>query len=79
MLQLITTVLAAIGGAAVVREGLRKNGRWWREAGQAMVSGLISGVAIGLLLVAMILNPFFFPAAFFLAILFVPAIMSRRR
>lgn len=79
MTTIIGAVLVAIGGAAVVREGLRKNGRWWREAGQAMANGFISGLAIGLLLVAMIMNPFFFPAAFFLAILFVPAIMSRRR
>ncbi|MDO4806075.1 MAG: DnaJ domain-containing protein [Coriobacteriales bacterium] len=79
MTTVIGGVLAGIGLAAIMREGLRSNTRWWQEAFQAVGSGLVSGVLIGVLLVAMLMNPLFFPAAFFLAILFIPAFMSRRR
>lgn len=79
MTVIIGAVLAALGLATVVREGIRSNARWWQEAFQSVGGGLLSGVAIGLLFAAMVMNPFFFPAAFFLAILFIPAFMSRRR
>ncbi|MBO7673493.1 MAG: DnaJ domain-containing protein [Atopobiaceae bacterium] len=80
---MLTTVIGAlmcgVGVAAVWREGLRSNSRWWTEAVQAIGSGIVSGLVIALLLLFMSMNPFFFPAAFFIALLFLPTFMSRRR
>ena len=75
----IGAVICGIGVAALWREGLRSNKRWWSEAVQAVGSGIVSGAIIAVLLIFMAINPFFFPAAFFIALLFVPTILSRRQ
>lgn len=80
---ILTTVIGAlmcgVGVAAIAREGLRSNSRWWTESLQAVGSGILSGIVVALLLVFMSFNPLFFPAAFFIALLFLPTLMSRRQ
>ena len=49
-MTVIGVVMAAMGIVMVVREGLRANGRWWAQAGTAVVAGASSGLIVGLLL-----------------------------
>lgn len=79
MTTIIGAAFCAMGVVSIIGDGVRTTARWWQQGAQAIGSGLLSGVVIGVLFMAMAINPFFFPAAFFLAILFVPALMSRRQ
>lgn len=80
---MLTTVIGAgccgIGIATIVREGVRSNSHWWSQGFHAIVSGVMTGLVMGLLMLVMAMNPFFFPAILFLALLLIPAFTSRRQ
>ena len=46
-------LLFLFGGYLVVRDGLRRSGRWWRNAGVAVLNGLSNGFFIALFLMMM--------------------------
>lgn len=75
---LVGAIMCAIGAAGIVREGVKNNARWWREGLQAVWSGLLTGLALGLLFVVMTLRPSLIATLLFLAVLFLPLFMSRR-
>ncbi len=79
MTTIIGAAFCAMGVISILGDGVRMNPRWWQQGAQAAGSGVISGLVLGALFMAMAINPFFFPAAFLLAILFIPAFMSRRQ
>lgn len=78
MTTVIGVVCCGFGLASIVSEGVKSNLRWWRHGVEAVGNGVMTGLVMGLLLMFMAMNPFFFPAALFLAVLFIPALMSRR-
>ncbi len=69
-------IMAAIGLAMVISEGVRLNARWLREGGVAIVGGASTGIIIGLLL--MFSGPFLSMIAFILPVIILFSILSRR-
>jgi molecular chaperone DnaJ len=76
-MSVIGAVLVAVGLAMVIREGMRSNVRWWREAGAAIVSGAVTGGIVGLfvLLSGALL---FSPLLYILIFMIVFSMMARR-
>lgn len=62
-LAVFVVLLIVLGVYQVVRDGVRRSGRWWRNAGMAVLNGLSNGFVIALFLVAMFsctMRPYFF-------------------
>lgn len=49
-ITVVGVALVAGGIAMVVREGVRGNSRWWREAGAMVINGATTGIVVALLL-----------------------------
>ena len=80
LLALFGIVMVGASIAALIREGFRKNMRWWQSALMTVLSGAASGVIIALLLYFS--GPFFRVIAWFLPFLILVSLvshMSRRR
>ncbi len=50
-LSLIILVPLVVGVVLIVRDGLKRSGRWWRNAGMALLNGISNGVVIALIMV----------------------------
>lgn len=76
----IGAIMAVIGLIMLVRDGLRANTRWWRQAGTALLGGIVTGIIIGLVLfvlgpgIGLLFYPFVFIILFFLFL----SLVSRR-
>ncbi len=76
VMGIIGAVLVAVGIVTVVKEGLRSNARWWREAGTTVLNGAGTGIIIALLL--MFSGPFLAFIAPLVVFILLFAILTRR-
>ena len=75
---IVGAVMVAVGLAMIIREGIRMNTRWWRQAGTELVGGALSGIVVALLLSFLESGFFLYPLSFFILLFVFMTLASRR-
>ena len=75
---IVGAVMVAVGLGMAVRDGIRTNLRWWRQAGTEIVGGAVSGVVVALLLSFLVSGFFLYPMTFLILLFLFMSLASRR-